>query len=65
MNDTIDVFILAGGQSKRFKGDKTLFIFDNKPMIEHVFETLYSFSKNIYIVSKNPEKYLFIKNANQ
>jgi Molybdopterin-guanine dinucleotide biosynthesis protein A len=61
VNDTMDVFILAGGQSKRFKEDKTLFLLNDKPMIEHVFETLYSFSKNIYIVSKNPEKYLFIK----
>jgi Molybdopterin-guanine dinucleotide biosynthesis protein A len=63
VNDTIDVFILAGGQSKRFKEDKTLFLLNDKPMIEHVVDKFYGFSKNIYIVSKNPEKYLFIKNA--
>ncbi|MGC9144411.1 molybdenum cofactor guanylyltransferase [Hydrogenobaculum sp.] len=62
-NQSIDIFILAGGQSKRFKEDKTLFLLNDKPMVEHVFEILYSFSKNIYIVSKNPEKYSFIKNA--
>jgi len=62
VND-INIFILAGGQSKRFKEDKTLFVFDQKPMIEHVVDKFYGFSESIYIVSKNPEKYLFIKNA--
>jgi len=61
--NNIDVFILAGGQSKRFKEDKTLFVLHKKTMIEHVADALFGFSENIYIVSKNPEKYSFIKNA--
>jgi len=61
--NNIDIFILAGGQSKRFKEDKTLFPLNGKLMIEHVIEALYSFSENIYIVSKNPEKYSFLKSV--
>ncbi|GAB6078373.1 molybdenum cofactor guanylyltransferase [Hydrogenobaculum acidophilum] len=57
----IDIFILAGGQSKRFKEDKTLFVLHKKTMIEYVVDALIGFSEKIYILSKNPEKYSFLK----
>ncbi len=61
--DKIDVFILAGGQSKRFKEDKTLFFIENKPMIMHVVDKVFESANNLYIVSKDTGKYNFIKSA--
>ena len=59
----IDVFILAGGQSKRFKEDKTLFLLNGKSMIEYVVDAVSGFSKKIYVVSKDQKKYGFLKNV--
>lgn len=57
----INTFILAGGNSTRFKEDKTLYNILGKPMIEYCIRNVYGFSENIYIVAKNIEKYKHIK----
>ena len=44
----ISSFILSGGKSKRFGQDKSLFKFNGKPLIEHVFDVLNSVFKLKY-----------------
>jgi molybdopterin-guanine dinucleotide biosynthesis protein A len=55
----IYVSVMAGGQSRRFDGDKTLEIFDGKPLIMHPVDRLKSVSDSICIVAKDCGKYAF------
>ncbi len=57
----MNVFILAGGKSSRFKEDKTLFKIKDKALIEITIEKVRKFSKNITIVAKDIKKYEFLK----
>lgn len=52
----MNVFILAGGKSSRFREDKTLFKIKDKALIEITIDQVKKFSKNIIIVAKNIKK---------
>jgi molybdopterin-guanine dinucleotide biosynthesis protein A len=49
-------YILAGGYSRRFGEDKTLFKVFSKPLILKIFEKVSPFF-DTYVVTKQPEKY--------
>jgi len=49
-------YILAGGYSKRFGKDKTLFRIFSKPLILEVFEKTAPYF-DTYVITKQPEKY--------
>ena len=57
----IECYILAGGQSRRFGEDKTLFPLKSKPCIQWVVEQAKSVCDRVFIVAKEPQKYSFMK----
>ncbi len=57
---TIEAFILAGGKSSRFGSDKTLHVFKDKPLIEHVIGTLQPLFPTISIVANDTSKYNYL-----
>lgn len=56
----INVAVMAGGQSRRFDADKTLEIFDGKPLISHPADNLSGIAEKIIIVAKDCKKYKFL-----
>ncbi|SHK18796.1 molybdenum cofactor guanylyltransferase [Thermocrinis minervae] len=56
-----ECYILAGGKSRRFGQDKTLYPIEGKPMILHVVELARRVSERVFILSKDVQKYAFIK----
>ena len=57
----ITAIILAGGKSTRMKTEKGLIYFGNKPLIEHVIESVKKITDSIIIITQNPayEKFGF------
>lgn len=53
MFSTIPCVILSGGKSSRMGEDKSLMKFDDKTMIEYLYQKLSSLFKEVYISSKN------------
>lgn len=49
----ITAIILAGGKSTRMGQDKGLMLFDGKPMIEHIINTVNPIVNNIIIITNN------------
>jgi len=52
--------ILAGGQSSRFGSNKALACLYNKPLIEHVADTLRNLFSSCLLVTHSPETYAFL-----
>jgi molybdopterin-guanine dinucleotide biosynthesis protein A len=52
--------VLAGGTSRRFGSDKTLALFQGRPLIRHVTEGAVPFAQKIIVVAKDTEKYAFL-----
>jgi molybdopterin-guanine dinucleotide biosynthesis protein A len=57
----MECYILAGGQSRRFGEDKTLFLLKGKPCIQWVVEQAQRVCDRVFIVAKEPQKYSFLK----
>lgn len=55
-----NVVIMAGGQSRRFKRDKTLEIFNGKRLIEYPVDTFRGRAENLVVVAKDCSKYSFL-----
>jgi len=55
----INTAVMAGGQSRRFSRDKTLEIFQGKPLIQHPVDILKQITENVIIVAKDCGKYSF------
>lgn len=49
----IGIIILAGGKGNRIGGDKPLIQLNEKPLIQHVLETVDKISKEIIVVTSN------------
>lgn len=58
--ETIEAFILAGGKSSRFGSDKTVFMFNGKPLIQHVIDSLQPLFSSTTIIANDTTKYNFI-----
>lgn len=56
----INIAVMAGGQSRRFKSDKTLELFDGKPLISHPVDRLRGIADEIIVVAKDCGKYNFL-----
>ncbi len=55
--EAVSAFILAGGRSSRFIGDKSLFNYKGIPLIEHVSSRLTPLFENIVIIADDDSKY--------
>jgi molybdopterin-guanine dinucleotide biosynthesis protein A len=58
---SISSFIIAGGKSKRFGEDKSLFRFKGKPLIEYVIHTLKDVFDEIGIIADEGDKFSYLK----
>jgi molybdopterin-guanine dinucleotide biosynthesis protein A len=58
--NAISAFIIAGGQSRRFGEDKTLFRYMGRPLIELVVESVKPAIPNISIVADDVEKFRYL-----
>ncbi|WP_448584180.1 molybdenum cofactor guanylyltransferase MobA [Thermocrinis sp.] len=59
----MECYILAGGKSKRFGEDKTLFSIGGVPCIQRMVHEAKKVCNKIFVVSKNTEKYSFLKDV--
>lgn len=55
--DKIAVYILAGGKSKRFESDKARALYQDKPLINHMAETVSPFAISVTVVADRADKY--------
>jgi molybdopterin-guanine dinucleotide biosynthesis protein A len=58
MNTT--AYITAGGNSRRFKEDKSLYSYRGKALIQNVYETLSGFFPQVFIIANEYKKYEFL-----
>ena len=59
-NLKISAFILAGGKSKRFKQDKSLYPYEGKPLIQHVYDMIEPVFSKVCIIADDGDKYNFL-----
>lgn len=64
----IECFVLVGGESRRFGGDKTLFPIKGKRCVEYIIDALKCVCEELFLVGKDPSKYSslevkFVKDA--
>ncbi len=59
-HSTISAFILAGGKSRRFGDDKSIFMFRGRPLIEHVVEAIQQVIGHIAIVGDVSGKFAYL-----
>lgn len=52
--------IIAGGKSGRFGSDKSLFVFDGKPLISHTYDAVKPVFNEIFIIATGGEKFSFL-----
>jgi molybdopterin-guanine dinucleotide biosynthesis protein A len=52
--------IIAGGKSGRFGSDKSLHVFNGKPLIRHVYDAVHPVIDKIFISANDPEKFAFM-----
>ena len=57
--NNITGIILAGGKSSRMGSDKGFVIYNDKPFIQHIIDTLQPLVDEIIIVSNNPDYDVF------
>ncbi len=58
--DGVSAFIIAGGGSRRFGGDKLLHEFRGKPLIQHSADILKSLFSEVAIIADNGERFGFL-----
>ncbi|HPC42061.1 MAG TPA: formate dehydrogenase accessory protein FdhE [Spirochaetota bacterium] len=56
----ISAFIIAGGQSRRFGDDKSLFMFRGRPLIEYVVDAIQPAIDRIAIIGDNSGKFAYL-----
>ena len=59
-NEDIKCCIIAGGLSGRFGSDKSLYMFEGKPMIKHTYDAVRPVFDEIYIIAHGGEKFSFL-----
>lgn len=58
------IAIMAGGQSRRFGSDKTLSYLNNKLLIEYILESCKDITNDLFIVSKEIDKFSNLRGCN-
>lgn len=58
--DRLRCAIIAGGRSGRFGSDKSLYKFEGKTMIQHVFDAVSPVFEEIVIIANDSEKFSFL-----
>jgi len=58
--NNIKCCIIAGGTSGRFGSDKSLYVFNGKPMIRHTYDAVKPLFNEIYIIASGGEKFSFL-----
>lgn len=58
-----ECFVLAGGLSRRFQGDKLLYPLGGKKAIEHTLDALRSLCGRLCLVTKDREKFSFLRDV--
>lgn len=53
----VSALILAGGQSRRFGEDKSLVLWNGRPLLAHVVYTLSALSDDLIVVTNDPARY--------
>ena len=56
----ITAYITAGGSSRRFKEDKSLYSYCGKTLIQNVYDTLSGFFQQVFIIANEDKKYAFL-----
>lgn len=56
----ITAYITAGGSSRRFKEDKSLFPYRGKVLIQHVYDTLSGIFPKVCVIANDCDKYSFL-----
>lgn len=59
MNAT--AYITAGGKSLRFKKDKSLYIYQGKPLVQHAYDILRTIFPHVFVIANDSSKYSFLK----
>ncbi len=52
--------IIAGGKSGRFGDDKSLFVFEGRPLINHVLDIIKPLFDDVIIIANDREKFSFL-----
>ncbi|HPB81316.1 MAG TPA: molybdenum cofactor guanylyltransferase [Spirochaetota bacterium] len=64
MNDSmysdVSAYIIAGGKSRRFGEDKTLYVYRGKPLIAHVFDIVRRIFTQVAIVADRGERFSWL-----
>jgi len=58
--ENIKCCIIAGGKSGRFGSDKSLHVFNGKPMIQHTYDAVKPVFGEIFIIAPDVEKFSFL-----
>jgi molybdopterin-guanine dinucleotide biosynthesis protein A len=58
--ENIKCCIIAGGKSGRFGSDKSLHIYEGKPLISHTYDAVKPVFDEIYIIAPGGEKFSFL-----
>jgi molybdopterin-guanine dinucleotide biosynthesis protein A len=59
-NNQISAYITVGGASSRFRGDKSVHIYNGKPLIKHVYDVLASVFGDVCVISNDAGKFQFL-----
>jgi len=57
----ITAYITSGGKSRRFKEDKSLYLYRGKPLIQHVYDILSAIFPSVCVIADDASKYSFLK----
>ncbi len=59
-SENLKACIIAGGKSGRFGGDKSVFVYEGRPLISHVLDVIKPVFDDIKIIANDSEKFSFL-----